>query len=314
MGKVRLPSLNALRAFEAVGRLGRMTLAAGELNVTHGAVSRKVKELEASLGVPLLKGPKNRLELTAAGRTLATLLTPAFEQLEAAVRAIADDNEGVLDVSCLGTFTMRWLIPRLFGFNAAHPHIEVRLSASDSPVDFEREHYDIAIRVTDHPLPDAELTSLFAEQVGPVIAPDLARRLAIARPDDLFRCTLLHTKTRLGAWRAWAQAVGLELRPASNKEFEHFYFMLEAATAGLGACIAPWPLVIDDITAGRLVAPFGFVSSGQDYIAARRRRRNRKAEWFCAWLASEASRTPEAPLPAASLIIPSSERGIRPCG
>ncbi len=293
MHKLRLPSLNALRAFEAAGRLGKMTRAAEELGVTHGAVSRQVRELEESLGLRLFTGPKSGLSLTEAGRTLLAGLTPAFEQIGAAVAAVSDESEGTLDVSCLATFTMRWLIPRLYAFQADHPGIDVRLSAGDAPVDFGRERYEVAIRVDDHPLPEeAETTPLFPEAIGVVLAPGLAARERVRRPADLARVPGLRTRTRPGAWEAWAERVAVAgAVPAVGRQFEHFYFMLEAATAGLGACVAPWPLVMDDVRAGRLVAPFGFVPSGLTYVAVRRRRRNQRAERFCAWLAAQARAT-----------------------
>ncbi len=75
---------------------------------------------------------------------------------------------------------------------------------------------------------------------------------------------------------------------AEFTDFDHFYFLLEAAIVGLGACIAPWPLVMEDISSGRLLAPFGFVADGQTYVVARRREKRRKIERFCAWLAAEA--------------------------
>lgn len=292
MARRRLPSLNALLAFEAVGRLGRMTRAAEELGVTHGAVSRQVAHLEAVLGVALLEGPKNRLTLTQAGRELLGDLTPGFDRIEAGVRDIADDGAGVLDVSCLGTLTMRWLIPRLHRFQAAQPEVEVRLSASDKLIDFARATYEVAIRVTDHELPEgAPVTPLFDELVGPVLAPKLAERLDLKAPQDLAGGPLLHTRTRLGAWAAWASQVSWSCGDLAGAEYEHFYYLLEAATAGLGACIAPWPLVVDDMKAGRLVAPFGFVPSGQSYVAVRRPRRNRAAQIFCAWLLEEGRAT-----------------------
>lgn len=289
MARRRLPSLNALLAFEAAGRLGRMTLAGDELGVTHGAISRQVAHLEEVLGVPLFEGPKYRPTLTPAGQALLAELSAGFDRIEAGVRAVRQDSAGALDVSCLGTFTMRWLIPRLHRFQAAHPQVEVRLSASDAPVDFARSTYEVAIRVTDHPLPEGvPVTELFAERVGPVLAPSLAARCSLLKPDDLGAVPLLHTRTRPSAWAAWARSVGWDAGDISGTAYEHFYFLLEAAVAGLGACIAPWPLVTDDLTAGRLVAPFGFVPSGLAYVAVRRPRRSRGAEAFCAWLADEA--------------------------
>lgn len=285
--------LNALRAFEATARHGRMVTAAAELAVTHGAVSRQVRHLEQLLGVTLLEGPKNRLALTEAGRLLVESLTPAFAQIDAALRTVADPDEGRLDVSCLGTFTMRWLIPRLHRFTAVHPRIDLHLSASHAPVDFARESYDVAIRVgRPAETPEVVAVPLFDEWVGPVLAPRLADTLRLDAPADLLAAPLIHPKTRRTAWADWARTRGLAQAIPAGAEYEHFYVMLEAATAGLGVAVAPWPFVIDDIRAGRLVAPFGFTPSGQRYAALRRQRRNRKAEQFCTWLAAEARAMP----------------------
>ncbi len=280
----RLPSLNALRAFEAAARLGGMTAAADELSVTPSAVSRQVQHLEDVLGVALFEGPKNALRLTETGSALLPGLTQAFDLIDASVLRVADSDQGALDVSCTGTFTMRWLIPRLHRFQHAHPGIEVRLAASSRPVDFARDGFAVAIRVGRPPWPDfATVTPLFAEQVGPVVAPAASGRSL----DDL---PILHARTRRNAWSSWSTLTGTPVEPGGGTEYEHFYFMLEAAIAGLGAGIAPWPLVADDIRAGRLVAPFGFVASGLDYVALRRPRRDRKSEAFCAWLADEGQR------------------------
>ena len=112
--KRRLPPLNALRAFEAAGRLGRMTAAADELAVTPGAISRQVRQLEDALGVALFEGTKHSPALTDAGRLLLPAISVALDQIETAVRAVADEPGSTLDVSCFSTFTMRWLIPRLY--------------------------------------------------------------------------------------------------------------------------------------------------------------------------------------------------------
>ncbi|MDQ0474264.1 LysR substrate-binding domain-containing protein [Labrys wisconsinensis] len=288
----RIPSLNALRAFEAAGRHGRMTLAADELAVTHSAVSRQVQHLENVLGVPLFEGPKNGLRLTEAGTRLLSGLVSAFDQIDMAVRQVADMPDGPLDVSCPGTFTMRWLIPRLYRFQAAHPGIEVRLTSSSRPVDFARDGFDVAIRVGAGPWPQgAEVVPLFGEQTGPVLAPALAQ----SAPRDLAGVAVLHSRTRRRAWPDWCARSGTPGGHAPGIEYEHFYFMLEAASAGLGVCIAPWPFVADDVRSGRLAAPRGFIASGQDYVALRRARRHRKSSLFCAWLQDEARDFAAAP-------------------
>ncbi|MGA1833474.1 LysR substrate-binding domain-containing protein [Rhizobium wenxiniae] len=284
MGR-RIPSLNALRAFEAAGRQGRMTLAADELNVTHSAISRQIRHLEAILGVPLFEGPKNNLRLTEAGTSLLIGLGSAFDQIDASVRLVADTEEGALDISCPGTFSMRWLIPRLYRFQAEHPKIEVRLTASSRPVDFDRDGFDVAIRVGDPPWPKgAEVVPLFPEQTGLVLAQSLPQ----TAEDGFDGVPQLHTRTRPRAWEDWLHRSGRTVWNGPRVDHEHFYFMLEAARAGLGICVAPWPYVIDDIHAGRLKAPFGFTDSGHRYVALRRARRNRKASLFCSWLQEEA--------------------------
>lgn len=114
-----LPPLNALRAFEAFARCGRMTLAADELCVTHGAISRQIRQLEDHLGAALTEGPRTKLVLTSTGVTLAQALTAAFDQIDAAIPRLPPAADRALVVSCLPTFAMKWLIPRLPGFVAA---------------------------------------------------------------------------------------------------------------------------------------------------------------------------------------------------
>lgn len=285
-----LPSLNALRAFEAAARLGSITAAADELHVTHGAVSRQVKLLEQLLGSPLFHRAGTGLRLSDTGTRLLPALTSAFDLMEAGVAQATRTRGGSLVVSCLGTFTMRWLIPRLFAFRAAHPGIEVQLSASDGPVDFLRDGVDLAIRVERPPWrTDAAVRPFIEEEVGPVLSAALQEKLRLRAPADLARAALLHTETRLYAWSDWFAAAGqAPVRPAGEQTFEHFYFMLQAAASGLGVAIGPKVLVDDDLAAGRLVAPFGFVKSGLSYIAMRPRRDDARAALFENWLVGQA--------------------------
>ncbi|HAT33343.1 MAG TPA: LysR family transcriptional regulator [Janthinobacterium sp.] len=295
--KRRLPPLNALRAFEAAARLGRMTAAAEELAVTPGAISRQVRHLEEALGVRLFEGSKHNPQLTAAAAGLLPALSAAFDQIETAVRAVRDDDGGTLDVCCFSTFTVKWLIPRLYQFNALHPDIEIRLSAAERAI--ERERYDLIITVDQgaDQGADGDGLALFPERLGPVLAPALAARMPVRAPADLAGKPLLHTGSRPNAWAMWAASLGCAAPTQPGPEFEHYYFTLEAAISGLGICIAPWHLVIDDIRAGRLLAPLGFQASGYRYIARRRPGHNKKLDKFCAWLCAQAQQT-AAPNPA----------------
>jgi LysR family glycine cleavage system transcriptional activator len=300
--------MNALRAFEAAGRLGRMTLAADELHVTPGAISRQVRQLEDALGVALFEGPKNRPTLTAEGKHLQPSLSAAFMQIEQAVDAMLERQDATLDISCLSTFTMRWLIPRLYDFHARQPDIGVRLKATDQSAAMPSARSDVAITVLENEKATPADVFLFDELLGPVLAPDLARRLRLrlVAPADLKNQEVLQTRTRRNAWSMWSASVGTAVRVVPGTEFEHYYFTLEAAIGGLGICIAPWHLVMDDVRAGRLSAPLGFQASGYRYVArcsgARGDRSDEAVRLFCDWLQAQAIAMPQ-PEPAGAKAV-----------
>ncbi|RDJ27568.1 LysR family transcriptional regulator [Bosea caraganae] len=280
--------LNALRSFEAAARLGRMSAAAEELSVTHGAISRQIKHLEAILGVALFAGPRTKPRLTLAGQAFLPSLSSAFDQIETAVQTAMRAQDEVLDIGCLSTFLMRWLIPRLHRFRDLHPGIDVRLSATDYSANLKSERFDIEIAVEESPRPERGERRgrlLFQEWLGPVTRPDVAFRSA----GDLSPSLLLQTKTRMNAWSMWSAAACIPAIDPAGAVFEHYYYTLEAAGAGLGICIAPWHLVMNDVEAGRLAAPLGFVKSDYCYVARTRMPANPKIERFCEWLAEEAT-------------------------
>ncbi|HTH09966.1 MAG TPA: LysR substrate-binding domain-containing protein [Acidovorax sp.] len=302
----RLPPLGALRAFEAAARLGRMTAAADELSVTPGAISRQVRQLEQHLGVTLFGGSKARPTLTPAAHVLQPVLTTAFAHIADAVREVSDPSRGPLDVACFSTFTVKWLIPRLFDFQAQHPGIEVRLRTTDAGAGAGRMQGDLVITAEEAAgARDARTEQpLFPEHLGPVLSPELAQRVALHQPADLADPALgplcLHTRTRRNAWAMWSTAAGAPLPTPSQAapEFEHYYFTLEAAVRGLGIAIAPWHLVMDDVLAGRLVAPLGFVTSGYDYVVCRRASGPLpRLDVFCDWLQAQARANPVPPGP-----------------
>lgn len=312
----RLPPLGALRAFEAAARLGRMNAAAHELCVTPGAVSRQVRQLEEHLGITLFDGTKARPTLTPAARVLQPVLSNAFRQMADAVREVSDPSRGPLDVACLSTLTVKWLLPRLFDFQARYPDIDVRLRTSEADADNTPQRSDLAITVQATPprSEDTGLLHLFPEHLGPVLSPHLAQRSTAPQqmPDDLrspaWQTLLLRTRTRRNAWTMWWAAAHAdqpmlpEAQGSAGPEFEHYYFTLEAAVRGLGIAIAPWHLVMDDVQAGRLVAPWGFVASGYHYVLRRRATQPLapRLDTFCTWLREQAQANtppPQAPRP-----------------
>ena len=284
-----LPSLNALRAFEAMARNRRVTLAAEELRVTHSAVSRQVKALEAALGVRLFTGPKHRLELTPAGRELLPALTAAFDQIATAVRDVRGGAED-LHVAVNASLSVKWLIPRLAGFGAAHPEIRLHLSELAAHATAQRGA-EAVVRITPTSrLAEANVTGFIGNALGPVMSPDLARRMG---PLEALR---LAAQTHPEGWPLWAALAGVELPPATERPFAHVHFALDAALAGLGAAIVSWPLAAEDVLAGRLVAPMGFQKSESAFaILTAPGAVSRSLARFRDWLVAEGAKTPAWP-------------------
>jgi LysR family transcriptional regulator, glycine cleavage system transcriptional activator len=205
-------------------------------------------------------------------------------------------KSGPLIVSCLATFMMRWLIPRLYQFNAAHPEIEVRLSASHAPVPFDEGGIDVAIRLGRAPWPRGCVGQPFLpDRIGPVLSPELVAKRPLRRPADLRHLPLLHAETRPRAWQVWLKASRTEgVDPRKGARLEHTYFLLEAAASGLGVAIGSFALVEQDLKAGRLVAPFGFVADRNAYCLlspAGRPAKPAQARTFIDWVRIEARRT-----------------------
>lgn len=293
------PPLNSLRAFEAFARHGGMTAAAAELCVTHGAVSRQVAALQAHLGVGLVTGPRHRLSLTPAGAALASSLSGAFAAIDDAVTTARADARREIEISCLGTFALKWLIPRLPGFVAAHPDIRVKVSESWASIDFSRDRVDGAIRILNPGQSPArqEITPFLPQFQGPVGAPTVTPPGITI--EAMSRLPRLHAATFRESWAVWSELVGVGLPPAPLvREFQHNNSMIEAAAAGMGAAIAPWAFVAPDIAAGRLVAPFGFAERPSRFVFLRPERRpDASVDAFRDWLVAEGAVSP-SPIPS----------------
>ncbi|WP_217476980.1 LysR family transcriptional regulator [Stutzerimonas stutzeri] len=265
-----LPSLLALRCFEVAARLENFSRAADELHLTHGAVSRAVRLLEDELGVTLFERRGRRVLLTDSGRTLARAVSGGFGLMRQAVAELRASSRQARRwvLSCEPTLLMRWLIPRWPDFQARHPGIEVHLVAGGGPFSFA-DGIDLAIRRNDFRWPgNYHAEPLFVERVGPVCRPDKAA-LWLRRECDgealQAGAPCLHARTRPSAWQDWALAAGRRFPEAPGQTFDHFFFSLQAAVAGLGVAIGPWHLVRDDLHSGVLVAPLGFVEDGSRY-------------------------------------------------
>ena len=268
-----LPSLNALRAFEAAARLQSVSAAATELHVTHGAVSRQLRLLEEELGLDLFERGGRGIRPNAQGRQLQQAAADAFERIRGTVSQLRAPAPGsALVLGCPGSLLARWMIPRLPALQRDLPDLTLHLSAQEGDTRTSLEGVDAALLIDQGPWPAGwQVEELAAERIGPVMAPALAAGLSAADgPRAVLSQALLHTASRPQAWPAWARTQGME--PAAlhyGTGFEHLYYLLEAAVAGVGIAIAPQALVADDLAHGRLVAPWGFGETGGHWALCR---------------------------------------------
>ncbi|VVD67588.1 LysR family transcriptional regulator [Pandoraea capi] len=266
--------LNALQVFDVAASELSFARAADRLFVTHGAVSRQIRTLELAFGFPLFERRNRAVFLTPAGTRLHATTRQMFDQLASTVASLhASAASRTLVVSCEPTLAMRWLIPRLGTFAQTHPDIALHLHSAGGPLDFENTGVDVAIRRNDffwgHTLAAEPLAD---EWIGPVGLP-----ASFAAP----RLNPLGTRTRPSVWQDWLRAMQSTRRDSpptlpsleahgKTPPFEHFYLSLQAAGAGLGAAIGSVYMVSDELSAGRLVAPYGFIRDGSGYVALSR--------------------------------------------
>jgi DNA-binding transcriptional LysR family regulator len=288
-----LPSLNALRAFEATARLSSVSRAAEELHVTHGAISRQLRVLEEELDQPLFTRLGRGIALTATGEQLRDRVAGAFDQLRDGWAELRRERgEAPFVLGCSSSLLARWMIPRLERLERDLPALRLHLSPEEDPLAPQRTEPDAALALASLPWPAGwQVHELAPECIGPVVSPRYAglTRLLEHGETGLRDEALLHTSSRPQAWPAWAQTCGLE--PDSlhyGQGFTRLFYLLEAAVAGLGVAIAPEQLVQDDLLAGRLLAPWGFRQTDASWIMATPRRRNdSRVEALAGWLRKE---------------------------
>ncbi|WP_411383535.1 LysR family transcriptional regulator [Pseudomonas sp. L7] len=288
-----LPPLNALRAFEATARLNSVSQAAEQLHVTHGAVSRQIKVLEEHLGVALFIKDGRGIKLTDAGVRLRDASFDAFDRLRSVCAELSRDvSDAPFVLGCSGSLLARWFIPRLGRLKADLPELRLHLSAGEGDLDPRRPGLDALLVYAEPPWPaDMQVHVLAEERIGPVLSPHFPgfERLCQAPASALLGEALLHTTSRPQAWPTWAAQQGLDASALTfGQAFEHLYYLLEAAVAGLGVAIAPQPLVADDLRGGRLAAPWGFSPTPAALaLWVPRRAADGRAEQLAQWLRRE---------------------------
>ncbi len=293
----KLPPLNAVRAFECAARHQSVSRAAEELSVTHGAVSKQIKQLERWLNTPLFEPAGRAIQLTEAGRRLQQRSALALDSIADVCVQITDKRGRTFRILATPTLAMRWLLPRLSNFQARQPAVKLSLNTGaegDQPASAEMA--DVVL-VRDGQSSDAHIAHGFmVEPETPVCTPAYRDGLALQTVADLGRACWLNSDRRAASWAEWlqlAQQPGLE--PAKWIRFGQYYLALHAALDSLGVLLGSLPLLADDLAAGRLVQLFPELALHRHAYAVlvpRDRVDDPVAADFVAWLMEETGQGP----------------------
>ena len=297
----RLPPLNALRAFEAAARRLSFTQAAEELNVTPGAISQQIRQLEDFAGTPLFKRTGRSVLLTDAAQAALPLVREAFDRISEAGRIMqAPARKGRVMVSCAPSFAAKWLAPRLEKFHRTNEGTEAWISADMSLTDFNTADADLAIRYGRGNYEGLKSEKLLDETVLPVCSPRLLEGPdAIRRPEDLKHHTLLHDESSENDpscpdWASWLRAHSVSgVDATKGPRFNQGIIVIESAGAGRGVALAKQAIAANDIAAGRLAAPFANGSIPIDFgywlVWPKGRHLSPDVRAFIKWIKDEAA-------------------------
>jgi LysR family glycine cleavage system transcriptional activator len=262
----RLPPLNAIKAFEAVARLGSLSLAARELSVTPGAVSQQLRILGEFFGKRLFVRRHNRLQLTDAGLSVFGDTAEIIDRLSAmTARLLEGEQRAHLVVSALPSVAVRWLNYELGTFLAAAPEVRCELRVEDDPVDFARHHIDLRLSYGEHLYPELVTVPLVRDEVTPLCSPAYLKRVALngRDPASLPERDLIHMDwgasfASYPTWSQWFAAAG-KPRPVGGTrghKTSMSSLAIDLALSGAGIALGQRLLAQRDLASGALLAPF----------------------------------------------------------
>jgi LysR family glycine cleavage system transcriptional activator len=288
-----IPSIGGLTSFVAAAEHGNFTRAADVLNLTQGAISRQIREIESHLGTRLFARVRQRVVLTDAGKLYLSHVKKALDDLADGARKVASISNGaVLNLVALPTFAAHWLVPRLSNFQNDNPTISVQVTTRQSPIDFAVEPFDAAIFHSASSWPGTTSRFLMDAALVAVCSPKLNARRAIKAPADIANFPLLHKSGRPGRWSIWLAEMGARRHePLHGHTYENFAMIAQAAVAGLGIAMLPRYLVEGEIAAKRLeivASEFFDLKTSYYLILPEARAGSRTVQAFAAWLIEEA--------------------------
>jgi LysR family glycine cleavage system transcriptional activator len=292
--KRQIPSLNALRAFEAAARHMSFKAAAEELSVSQSAVSHQIKALEEALGFPLFARKTRSVELTRKGRLYYPILRNAFDSIAEGTQVILEEKSvSVLTVQVYSTFTIRWLLPRLSRFQEQHEDVQIRLHTSQADVNFDQEDVDAAIMIGQPTNASLHYDHLFNCELFPVCSPRyLEKHGLIETPADLLGHSLLQVYPSGQDWNVWLEAQAVDqVNPDSGLQLESYDVALNSAIQGMGVALGQQPYITHELDSASLVElfPGRRVENPNHWLLAYRseKRGQHKIAVFRDWLLEE---------------------------
>ena len=254
---MQLPPLKAVLAFEVVTRLGSLSKAADELNLTPSAVSHQISNLESHVGRKLFERTSRGVELTPAGQRYSQRLAGALAVIASAAEDARAEGSMVLRIHSSPSFAGLWLMPRLPRFMEEHPDIKLRLTVSHIHSDFSRGEVDLDIRYGLVSWSDLHVETIFTEEILPLLSPGLKERLELNEPANLLVQNLILSNINLVQWPQWFAAHGVTISPSQYAlSFDRAQLSIQAAIQGLGIALESSRLAEDALRRGLLVPAF----------------------------------------------------------
>lgn len=268
------PPSHLLRTFSTVVRFGGVSKAAADLEITQGAVTKQIQELERWLEVQLFVHKGKKLELTEAGARYESTVRPLLAQLESATLSLISQSvDGdALHLSVMPTFNAKWLIPRLPDFKHHHPEVHINFVQYVRGLDYLDSAIDASILFGDGKWPGAN--ALYLEGRDVVLVASASARSTIQRAEDVRGFELLRHVTAPSHWPRWQEAQQIpRLQTLTGPQFDNYHSMIQAVVSGLGIALIPKCLVEDELSTGTLVMPLGDQSGS--------RLESEMGYWFC---------------------------------
>ena len=283
----RLPPLQWLRSFEAAARHMSFTIAAKELGITQSAVSQQIKSLETFLGQPLFLRRPRSLLMTEAGRDYYPVVREAFAVLSDGTSTFLGHRpERLVEVKANTAFSVHWLAPRLDGFFALNPDIQVNLSTAMWDADFTGGYGSVEIRFGRGEWGGEPREKLSGVTLFPVAAPEVAARVKTVQ--DLAEETLLHISGTIDDWDQWFEGAGHPaIKGRATHTFNTYVLTFELARRGLGIAMAHEVLVGDLLERGELVQVLDAKAPAREayyLVGPRHGEMSAAAKTFCDWL------------------------------